>query len=113
LDAFSGAAGDMTIAALVDLGVPFGVVQDSVAALGIGGFALELKRARGGAIGGSKFDVVVAAAQPDRRYRAIDDLLAASELSESVKLLARRIFLRLAEAESEVHRMALDEVAFH
>lgn len=113
LDAFSGAAGDMTIAALVDLGVPFGVVQDSVAALGIGGFALELKRARGGAIGGSKFDVVVAAAQPDRRYRAIDDLLAASELSESVKLLARRIFLRLAEAESEVHRIALDEVAFH
>jgi pyridinium-3,5-bisthiocarboxylic acid mononucleotide nickel chelatase len=113
LDAFSGIAGDMTIAALVDLGVPFDVVRESVAAIGISGFELELKRARGGAIGGTKFDVVVATAQPDRRYRAIDDLLGSSTLSAGTKALARRIFLRLAEAESEVHRIGLDEVAFH
>ena len=113
LDAFSGIAGDMTIAALVDLGVPFRVVQQSVAALGITGFELQLQRARGGAIGGTKFDVLVATAQPDRRYRAIDDLLAASSLNPGVKALARRIFLRLGEAEAEVHRSSLDEVAFH
>jgi uncharacterized protein (TIGR00299 family) protein len=113
LDAFSGIAGDMTIAALVDLGVPFAVVEASVAALGLRGFTIELKRAHGGAIGGTKFDVLVAAAQPDRRYRGIDDLLAGSSLSVSVKALSRRIFLRLAEAESEVHRISLDQVAFH
>jgi len=39
LDAFSGVAGDMTIAALVDLGVPFQVVEESVALLGLSGFA--------------------------------------------------------------------------
>jgi uncharacterized protein (TIGR00299 family) protein len=103
----------MTIAGLVDLGVPFQVVEDSVALLGLSGFALELKRASGGAIGGSKFDVVVADAQPDRRYRAIDDLLGASSLGAGVKALARRIFLRLAEAEALVHRSTLDSVAFH
>ena len=113
LDAFSGIAGDMTIAALVDLGVPFEVVQQNVAMLGLAGFALELKPARGGAIGGTKFDVLVALAQPDRRYRAIDDLLGASSLAPGVKTLARRIFLRLAEAEAEVHRSTLDVVAFH
>jgi pyridinium-3,5-bisthiocarboxylic acid mononucleotide nickel chelatase len=113
LDAFSGIAGDMTIAALVDLGVPFELVRDSVAALHMGGFELELKRARGGAIGGTKFDVVVSSAQPDRRYRAIDDLLAVSTLSAGTKSLARAIFRRLAEAESEVHRIPLDQVAFH
>ena len=113
LDAFSGVAGDMTIAALVDLGVPFDVVQQSVALLGLSGFALELKAARGGAIGGSKFDVIVDAAQPDRRYRAIDDLLGASALAPAVKSLARAIFLRLAEAEASVHRSTLDRVAFH
>jgi uncharacterized protein (TIGR00299 family) protein len=113
LDAFSGIAGDMSIAALVDLGVPFELVRDSVAALRIGGFELELKRARGGAIGGTKFDVVVSAPQPDRRYRAIDDLLAVSSLNAGAKALARAIFLRLGEAESEVHRIPLDEVAFH
>ena len=103
----------MTIAALVDLGVPFSVVEENVARLGLSGFALELEQARGGAIGGSKFDVAVAEAQPDRRYRAIDDLLAASSLADGVKRLARRIFLRLAEAEAEVHRSSLDSVAFH
>ncbi|MEI9951124.1 MAG: nickel pincer cofactor biosynthesis protein LarC [Pseudomonadota bacterium] len=113
MDAFSGVAGDMTIAGLVDLGVPFQVVQESVALLGLSGFALELKPARGGAIGGTKFDVVLADAQPDRRYRAIDDLLGASSLTAGVKVLARRIFLRLAEAEAEVHRSTLDSVAFH
>ena len=72
-----------------------------------------MKPARGGAIGGTKFDVVLADAQPDRRYRAIDDLLGASSLAAGVKALARRIFLRLAEAEAEVHRSTLDSVAFH
>ncbi len=113
LDAFSGVAGDMTIAALVDMGVPFSVVRDSVALLGLSGFALVLKPARGGVIGGTKFDVTMDAAQPDRRYRAIDDLIAASALGESVKALARAIFLRLAHAEAEVHRTSLDVVAFH
>ena len=113
LDAFSGVAGDMTIAALVDLGVPFQVVRESVALLGLSGFELELKPARGGAIGGSKFDVLVTDAQPDRRYRAIDDLLGGSSLSPGVKALARAIFLRLAKAEAAVHRSSLDSVAFH
>jgi uncharacterized protein (TIGR00299 family) protein len=93
--------------------VPFELVRDSVAALRIGGFDLELKRARGGAIGGTKFDVIVADAQPDRRYRAIDDLLAVSTLNAGTKTLARAIFRRLAEAESEVHRIPIDQVAFH
>jgi len=113
LDAFSGVAGDMTIAALVDSGVPFRVVQESVATLGLAGFTLELKPARGGVIGGTKFDVTLASAQPDRRYRAIDELIAASSLHAPVKSLARAIFLRLAQAEAEVHRSTLDEVAFH
>src|SRR5450432_1414074 len=104
LDAFSGVAGDMTIAALVDLGVPFEVVRDSVATLGLEGFTLGLKPARGGVIGGTQFDVTMAAAQPDRRYRAIDELITASALAAPVKSLARAIFLRLAQAESEVHR---------
>ena len=113
LDAFSGVAGDMTIAALVDLGVPFEVVKQSVSLLALEGFELQLKPARGGAIGGTKFDVLVATKQPDRRYRAIDEMLAASALTPSVKSLARRIFLRLAEAEAEVHRSSLDVVSFH
>ncbi len=50
----------MTIAGFVDLGVPFTIVEEAGRALGLGGFELELARARAGAIGGSHFDVRVA-----------------------------------------------------
>src|SRR5947209_1188628 len=39
-DAFSGTAGDMTIAALLDLGVPLLVIERAVAALPLDGFHL-------------------------------------------------------------------------
>jgi uncharacterized protein (TIGR00299 family) protein len=112
-DLVSGIAGDMTIAGFVDLGVPFSVVEDAAGGLGLGGFALELARARAGAIGGSHFDVRVAGEQPDRRYRDIVALIDRSALAPAVKALAQRIFRRLAEAEAEVHRTPIDDVAFH
>lgn len=113
LDLVSGIAGDMTIAGFVDLGVPFSVVEHAARALGLEGFTLKLARARAGAIGGTHFDVRVSEGQPDRRYRDIQELLDRAALEPSVRALAQRIFRRLAEAEAEVHRMPLEDVAFH
>jgi uncharacterized protein (TIGR00299 family) protein len=113
LDTPSGIAGDMTIAALLDLGVPFEVVRNAVSQLDIGGYRIDVLPARSGAIGGSRFVVEVTQDQPERRYAEIDELLARSTLDGAVQRLARRIFRRLAEAESEVHRIPIDEVAFH
>jgi pyridinium-3,5-bisthiocarboxylic acid mononucleotide nickel chelatase len=112
-DMVSGIAGDMTIAALVDLGVPFSVVEDAVRALGLSGYALELAKASAGAIGATHFDVTVQGDQPHRRYREIAAMIAAAPLDAASKALASKIFLRLAEAEAEVHRTSVDEVAFH
>jgi uncharacterized protein (TIGR00299 family) protein len=109
----SGIAGDMTIAALVDLGVPFSVVEEAVRALGLSGYALELARASAGAIGASHFDVKVQADQPHRHYRDIDAMIARATLEPATKALAQKIFLKLAQAESEVHRTSLDDIAFH
>lgn len=113
LDAFSGVAGDMTIAALVDLGVPFDIVREAVATLKLDGFQLHLERSFAGAIGASRFDVLIDAGHPERRYAEIVELLQASELAPSVRELAQRIFRRLAEAESEVHRIDIGDVHFH
>ncbi|HEY6562243.1 MAG TPA: nickel pincer cofactor biosynthesis protein LarC [Polyangiaceae bacterium] len=113
LDAQSGIAGDMTIAALVDLGVPFSVVESAVEKLSLSGYRLELRGAHAGAIGACQFDVVIDPGQGERSYRQIDDLIAQSGLEDSVKTLARAIFRRLAEAESQVHRIPLDSVHFH
>jgi len=112
-DAFSGLAGDMTIAALLDLGAPLAVVEDAVATLGLSGFHLHVGHRHRSAIVATHFDVRVADGQPRRDYREIDALLANSKLDPSVRDLSRRIFRRLGEAEARVHRMPLESVHFH
>lgn len=112
-DAQSGIAGDMTIAALVDLGVPFVEVERAVGALDVTGAEMSLHRAFAGAIGATRFDVRVEGAQPARSYRVIDELLERSSLAEEVSRMARSIFRRLAEAEAEVHRIDVSQVHFH
>ena len=112
-DAPSGLAGDMIIAALVDLGVPAGVVTDALAGLGVTGFHVHFgERVRSGIVGTS-FDVHVEAAQPMRAYAGIRALIEASSLADGVKALAAKTFLRLAEAEARVHRTSIDAVHFH
>jgi uncharacterized protein (TIGR00299 family) protein len=112
-DAASGVAGDMTVAALVDLGVPFQVVSDAVMALGLPGCRLVLSRARSGALGATHFAVEETSPQPERRYRDVRRLLDDSRLSAPVRALAQRIFEKLALAEASVHRVPVDDVTFH
>jgi uncharacterized protein (TIGR00299 family) protein len=113
LDAPSGLAGDMIVAALVDLGVPERVVGEALGSLGLTGFHVHFgTRSRSGIVATS-FDVHVDAAQPPRTYRSIRALLDAAPLPEGVVGRARTTFRRLAEAEARVHRTALDDVHFH
>lgn len=112
-DAFSGVAGDMTIAALLDLGVPLLVVERAVAALPIEGFHLHRGHVHRSGIVATSFDVHVEGEQPERTYSEIDAMLQGSALDAAPRELARRIFRRLGEAEAAVHRMPLAEVHFH
>ncbi|HTQ05390.1 MAG TPA: nickel pincer cofactor biosynthesis protein LarC [Polyangiaceae bacterium] len=112
LDPWSGIAGDMTVAALVDLGVPFAVVQASLAGLGVAGVA-AVSRARSGALGATHFSVSETAPQPHRPYGEVRRLLANAPLETGVRALAERIFARLAAAEAAVHRVPLEDVTFH
>jgi hypothetical protein len=113
LDAQSGIAGDMTIAALVDLGVPMAVVQAAVAALRLPGVSVDVREHAIGAIGASALEVTLPEANAERHYHEIDALIAQAPLASEVSALARRIFRRLAEAESAVHRIPMEQVHFH
>lgn len=112
-DAFSGVAGDMTIAAFLDLGVPFAVVERAIGALPLAGVRLRRARVRRSAIVATRFEVEVGTPQPERTHAEIDALLAAAPLAPEVQDLARRIFLRLAEAEAAVHGVPVAAVHFH
>jgi pyridinium-3,5-bisthiocarboxylic acid mononucleotide nickel chelatase len=57
LDCFSGISGDMFLAALVDAGVPFSVLEDAVSSLGLEA-RLELRRVNRSGIDAAKVDVL-------------------------------------------------------
>jgi pyridinium-3,5-bisthiocarboxylic acid mononucleotide nickel chelatase len=113
VDAFSGVAGDMLTAALVDLGVPYRVMAESLEALPLGGYRTVLERCSEGSIGALRFHVHVDGPQPERRYAAIDAMLGDAPLPESCKALSRRVFRHLAEAEGHVHGVPPEDVHFH
>ena len=58
-DAFSGVSGDMTVGALLDLGVPLAVIEAGLAPLGVGGFSLRHDHLVRSGIRASKFRVLV------------------------------------------------------
>jgi pyridinium-3,5-bisthiocarboxylic acid mononucleotide nickel chelatase len=112
-DTQSGVAGDMTIAALLDLGVPWEVVESAVAKLPIAAIRIQQTAVTRGAIGATHFSVSHPPEQPHRSFREIRDLLRSCALEPDVLALSLAIFQRLAEAEAEVHRIESDEVQFH
>lgn len=112
-DTPSGIAGDMTIAALVDLGVPWALVETVAPSLGLAGVVLTRTQVARGAVGATHVRVSFPEEQPERSYRQIVELIERSTLGGPVIDLSLAIFKRLAEAEAEVHRIPIDSVAFH
>lgn len=113
LDAPSGLAGDMIVAALVDLGVPREAVANALAQLPVSGFHVHFgTRVRSGIVA-TAFEVHVDEGQPLRTYAAIRAMLDESGLPEGVRARAQRTFRHLAVAEAKVHRTPIDDVHFH
>ncbi len=103
----------MTIAALVDLGVPLAVVAEATQSLKISGFELALTSVSVSSIGASHFNVKLVGGGGERHYHQIRQLIADSALGAGAKELAQRIFRILAEAEAAVHRIDVEQVHFH
>jgi uncharacterized protein (TIGR00299 family) protein len=114
-DCYAGISGDMTVAALLDLGVPLEHLRTELAKLNFppGSYELSASRTERQQMPALKFDVAVHDHHTHRHYAGIDAMIAGSGLSDSVKERARRIFRRLAEAESLVHGVAVEDVHFH
>ncbi|MFO8071140.1 MAG: nickel pincer cofactor biosynthesis protein LarC [Polyangia bacterium] len=114
LDCFSGLAGDMIVASLVDLGVPFETVEEAVEALQLPGCELRLERVERESIDAARFVVEVdRESQPHRRHAEIARMIERSDLAFGVKRRALEVFAALARAEARVHGMPVDDVHFH
>src|ERR1039457_2721199 len=132
LDLFSGIAGDMFIAALLDLGVDANRLERELKKLKLGGYHLHISRRQKSAIAGVKFDVHLAHEHEHshghhhehehhhgqshdeiRNFSEIKHLISRSKLSAWVKQKSIAVFQRIAEAEGKIHGMPPAEVHFH
>ena len=112
-DCFSGAAGDMLLAALLDAGASEPGVRAAVAALGLPGVEIEVREVTRGSLRAKKVDVVDPGDRESRGPAGIEALLAAAALPEVVRDLASRTFALLAAAEAKVHGIPREQVHFH
>ncbi len=131
LDCASGCAGDMTLAALIDLGVPAGVIGDALAAVGAGRGRLAVSRIvkRGIAAVDVKVDTRITTDDLDLRgaitradshhghahhhYGSIRARIEAAPLDPDAKRRALDMFDRVARAEAKLHGTTVEQVEFH
>ncbi len=113
-DCFGGIAGDMVLAALIDLGLPLDVVKEAASKLPVHGYAIRTEKIKRASIEATRFIVEVDEHhQPHRHFSDIRNMIAESTLEDGVKTRAVNIFQVLAEAEARVHGSEVDHVHFH
>lgn len=112
-DPFAGISGDMTLAALVDLGLPVEWLHDFVGGLGIAGVDLQAERVDRRGI---SCTMIRLGLPHEHAHRHLDDVVRIIERSgagPTVRERAIDAFTRLAEAEAAVHGTTPDRVHFH
>lgn len=112
-DAFSGISGDMTVGALLDLGVPFADLAAALDGLGLPDLAVASERREQSGVRATKFLVTTSEPPGERTFAIVRAILARSGLTPPVRERALAVFAALADAEGRVHGVATDDVHFH
>jgi len=110
-----GIAGDMTVGALLDAGMPFKLLKQELKKLDLTGYSLALKNVRSGAFRAAKFQVKIEKHHGHHHValREIENKIQKSTLHSEIKKKAAAIFRKLGQAEARVHGIPIQEVHFH
>ncbi|OLE89845.1 MAG: TIGR00299 family protein [Acidobacteria bacterium 13_1_20CM_2_55_15] len=126
-DCFSGISGDMTIGALLDLGLDFDYLKTELKKLPVEGYELRASRVMRSNLSAMKFDVLMEGAGENHRHEhhhgghshfhrkaaEILSMIRDSNLTAGAKRFAVDIFTKLAISEGKVHNVPPDDVEFH
>ena len=112
-DCFSGIAGDMTLGALLDAGVPLEVIEVPLSKLPIEGFELDVARVEKMGIAATHVRVRGENTAIFRNYFSVRSLIEQADLPPRARELALGIYRKLAEAEATVHGKDVAHVPFH
>lgn len=118
-DCFSGISGDMTLGALVDLGLDQGYLESELSKLKLNGYKISFMNVKKHGINGTKVWVnLLYHEHSDKHHHSrhlsdIKTLIQESQLNENIKQKAISVFTHLGEAEAKVHNVDIEEVHFH
>ena len=134
-DCSSGISGNMTLGALLEIVGDEKYLLKKLKKLNIDGYKIEISKQAKNGITGTYVNVILehdehhhhhdhhhegehehAHEHHHHEHRNLNDvynIIDNSSLDENTKDLAKRIFLRVAKAESKVHNKPLEEVHFH
>lgn len=140
-DCSSGISGNMTLGALSEIAGNENYLSEELRKLNIGGYRIEISKKIKNGITGTYVDVILEHKSYDshrdahsdennhnhqdthehhsehhhehRNLNDVNRIIDESSIDSKSKELAKRIFLRVAKAESKVHNKPLEEVHFH
>ncbi len=112
-DCFAGISGDMTLGALVDLGVPLDWLKDQLKGIPLTNFDLAMTPVQRNGMHATLVDVEASDDKISRNFSQIRSMIEDSPLADSVKSASLQVFRKLAQAEAHIHGCSLEQVHFH
>ena len=112
-DPFAGISGDMTLGALIDLGLDPEWLKQFVADLGLGDINVSVERTRRRGIDSAHVAFDLPHEHAHRHLRHVVEIINKSSASDVTKGRAIEAFTLLAKAEAEVHGTTIEKVHFH
>ena len=127
-DCSSGISGNMTLGALTEIIGDEKYLLEELKKLNLDGYHIEISKKIKNGITGTYVDVILEHEHhhhhhehgehhhhehEHRNLNDVNQIIENSSLDKSVKELAKKIFLRVAKAESKVHNKPIEEVHFH
>ncbi|HEX2091566.1 MAG TPA: LarC family nickel insertion protein, partial [Longimicrobiaceae bacterium] len=112
-DPFAGISGDMTIAALLDLGLPLEWLREFVGGLGLGEVRVDAERVSRKGIACRRLVLELPHEHAHRHLSHVVRIIEGTGVAGEVRDRAVHAFTLLAEAEAEVHGTTPERVHFH
>jgi len=113
LDPFSGIAGDMTLGALLGVGLDAEWLRALPARLGLADVRVDIREVLRGELVCWKVDFDIPPQPHGRHIAEIRELVTKSGAPPHVRDRADAVFLAIATAEGEIHGMPAEEVHLH
>jgi len=113
LDCFAGISGDMLLGALLDAGWPVERLHAVVAGLKLDGVQVTVDHVTKNGIYATQVKVVSPSEQPQRGYNDLAAIVQTAELPAAIQQQALSALKLLAETESAVHHVPVEQIHFH